>query len=105
MPAKKQKYKPFPKPPKSLVTLLGPSFILIGLGLGSGELILWPWGDGNGDAPNATELTTLGRKFANFTDYTPHSSFPYASFTGVTQSNHPQFGGNPIMGVTGHVYR
>lgn len=31
-----------PTPPKSVWKLLGPSFILIGLGLGSGELILWP---------------------------------------------------------------
>ena len=31
-----------PKPP-SLRNLIGPSFILLGLGLGSGELILWPY--------------------------------------------------------------
>ena len=29
--------------PLSLAKLLGPSFILLGLGLGSGELILWPF--------------------------------------------------------------
>src|SRR3989338_11343771 len=34
--------KPFPKAPK-LRHLIGPSFILIGLGLGSGEVILWPY--------------------------------------------------------------
>ncbi|MBU2576081.1 Nramp family divalent metal transporter [Patescibacteria group bacterium] len=34
--------KPFPKAPK-LRYLIGPSFILIGLGLGSGEVILWPY--------------------------------------------------------------
>lgn len=34
--------KPIP-PPLSFKTLLGPSFILLGLGLGSGELILWPY--------------------------------------------------------------
>lgn len=34
--------KDLPKPPK-LKSLLGPSFILLGLGLGSGELILWPY--------------------------------------------------------------
>jgi hypothetical protein len=34
--------KPFPKAPK-LRALIGPSFILIGLGLGSGEIILWPF--------------------------------------------------------------
>lgn len=32
-----------PKPPRSIFSLLGPSFILIGLGLGTGELILWPY--------------------------------------------------------------
>lgn len=30
-------------PPLSLKKLIGPSFILLGLGLGSGELILWPY--------------------------------------------------------------
>jgi hypothetical protein len=40
-----------PEPPKSLWKLLGPSFIFVGLALGSGELILWPnlvsnWGMG-----------------------------------------------------------
>ena len=34
--------KPFPKAPK-LRYLIGPSFILIGLGLGSGEIVLWPY--------------------------------------------------------------
>lgn len=34
--------KDLPAPP-SLKKLLGPSFILLGLGLGSGELILWPY--------------------------------------------------------------
>src|SRR4030066_1852869 len=31
-----------PDPPR-LSKLIGPSFILLGLGLGSGELILWPY--------------------------------------------------------------
>src|SRR3972149_7024779 len=30
-------------PPLPLKKLIGPSFILLGLGLGSGELILWPY--------------------------------------------------------------
>lgn len=34
--------KPFPEAPP-LRKLIGPSFILIGLGLGSGEIILWPF--------------------------------------------------------------
>lgn len=36
------KKRDLPKPP-SFKKLLGPSFILLGLGLGSGELILWPY--------------------------------------------------------------
>jgi len=34
--------KPFPKP-ISLKKLIGPSFIILALGLGSGEVILWPY--------------------------------------------------------------
>ena len=36
------KIKPFPKSPP-LRQLIGPSFILVGLGLGSGEIVLWPY--------------------------------------------------------------
>jgi len=42
MPNTKTQIKPFPKAPR-LRQLIGPSFILIGLGLGSGEIILWPY--------------------------------------------------------------
>lgn len=35
--------KELPDPPKSFLKILGPSFILLGLGLGSGEIILWPY--------------------------------------------------------------
>lgn len=38
----KIKTKPFPPSP-ALRQLIGPSFILVGLGLGSGEIILWPY--------------------------------------------------------------
>jgi len=38
----KSKFKDFPAP-ISLLKLMGPSFILLALGLGSGELILWPY--------------------------------------------------------------
>ncbi|MBP7875985.1 Nramp family divalent metal transporter [Candidatus Woesebacteria bacterium] len=38
----KTKHAPLPVPP-SFWRLIGPSFILLGLGLGSGELILWPY--------------------------------------------------------------
>lgn len=32
-----------PDPPSSFLKILGPSFIILGLGLGSGEVILWPY--------------------------------------------------------------
>lgn len=35
--------KPLPKAPDSVRSLIGPSFILLGLGLGTGEIILWPY--------------------------------------------------------------
>ncbi|MEO0420862.1 MAG: M14 family zinc carboxypeptidase [Pseudomonadota bacterium] len=35
------------------------------------ELVLWPWGWGNADAPNGQALTTLGRKLAFFNGYEP----------------------------------
>jgi len=38
----KNNTKPFPKP-ISLKKLIGPSFIILALGLGSGEVILWPY--------------------------------------------------------------
>ena len=38
---KETKLKDLPSPP-SLKKIIGPSFILLGLGLGSGEIILWP---------------------------------------------------------------
>lgn len=37
-----RKFKEFPAP-ISLLKLMGPSFVLLALGLGSGELILWPY--------------------------------------------------------------
>ena len=37
------KKAPFPDPPSSFLKILGPSFIILGLGLGSGEIILWPY--------------------------------------------------------------
>src|SRR3989304_10620308 len=39
---REQKTEKMPEAP-SFRKLLGPSFILLGLGLGSGELILWPY--------------------------------------------------------------
>ena len=42
MAAAKRGFKPFPKP-LPLRKLIGPSFIILALGLGSGEVILWPF--------------------------------------------------------------
>ncbi|WP_233554675.1 M14 family zinc carboxypeptidase [Deinococcus cavernae] len=38
------------------------------------ELVLWPYGDQTGAAPNGTALQSLGRKLAYFNDYTPQQS-------------------------------
>lgn len=38
------------------------------------QLVLWPWGHTYDAAPNATELTTLGRKLAYFNGYQPMQS-------------------------------
>lgn len=46
------------------------------------NLVLWPWGWTSGDAPNATGLTTLGRKFAYFNGYTPQQSNDLYGTTG-----------------------
>ena len=45
MPLQLKPYKiaTLPEPPSSFLKILGPSFIILGLGLGSGEIILWPY--------------------------------------------------------------
>lgn len=40
---KPHKIATLPDPPSSFLKILGPSFIILGLGLGSGEVILWPY--------------------------------------------------------------
>jgi hypothetical protein len=42
MSIKSLKTKPLPKAPR-LKNLIGPSFVILGLGLGSGEVVLWPY--------------------------------------------------------------
>jgi carboxypeptidase T len=39
-----------------------------------GKLVLWPWGSTSEPAPNATQLQTLGRKFAYWNDYSPEQA-------------------------------
>ena len=38
------------------------------------RLVLWPWGSTGESAPNATQLQTLGRKFAYWNDYSPEQA-------------------------------
>ncbi len=38
------------------------------------SLVLWPWGDTKGVAPNGIAMQTLGRKFAWYNKYTPEQS-------------------------------
>jgi hypothetical protein len=47
------------------------------------ELVLWPWGF-SGAAPNATALTTLGRKLAFFNGYAPQQAIELYPSDGTT---------------------
>jgi len=40
-----------------------------------GRLVLWPWGFTDDPPPNATQLQTLGRKFAYWNDHSPKQAF------------------------------
>ena len=48
------------------------------------ELVLWSWGFTNTPAPNATALTTLGRKFAYFNGYYPEQAIGLYPTDGTT---------------------
>ncbi len=48
------------------------------------ELVLWPWGWTDTNAPNATQLQTLGRKFAYFNGYTPQEAYALYATDGTT---------------------
>lgn len=49
-----------------------------------GELVLWPWGWTGTDAPNHTQLQTLGRKYAFYNEHTPHQSYELYPTNGTT---------------------
>ncbi len=49
-----------------------------------GELVLWPWGWTDVDAPNNTQLQTLGRRLAYFTDYFPQQGYELYPTTGTS---------------------
>ena len=38
------------------------------------QLVLWPWGETEAPAPNASQLQTMGRRLAFFNGYTPQQS-------------------------------
>jgi hypothetical protein len=45
-----------------------------------GDLVLWPWSfDGYGQAPNAAQLRTIGRKFVTFNSYIPTGALWYTA--------------------------
>jgi len=40
-----------------------------------GQLVLWPWGFDNQDAPNGSAFQSLGRKFSYFNGYNPQQAY------------------------------
>ena len=50
----------------------------------SGKLVLWPWGFSNQLAGNATQLQTLGRKFAFFNNHYPQQAIGLYPADGAT---------------------
>ena len=51
-----------------------------------GQLVLWPWGFVPDPAPNASQLQTLGRKFAYFNGHSPQQAFSLYPTDGTTDS-------------------
>ncbi len=51
------------------------------------ELVLWPWGWTSTNAPNFTQLQTLGRKMAYFNDYSPQKSYSLYPTDGTTDDH------------------
>ncbi len=49
-----------------------------------GQLVLWPWGNTFTNAPNHTQLQTLGRKLAHFTSYYPEQASGLYTVSGST---------------------
>jgi hypothetical protein len=48
------------------------------------QLVLWPWGYTQTDAPNGAAMQTLGRRFAWFNSYTPEQSIELYITDGTT---------------------
>jgi len=51
-----------------------------------GRLVLWPWGWTPNPSPNATQLQTLGRKFAYFNGHEPKQGYGLYPTDGTTTS-------------------
>lgn len=49
------------------------------------ELVIWPWGWTNTDAPNHEQLQTLGRKMAYFNHYLPEQAYNLYETTGSNE--------------------
>ncbi|MGA1865572.1 MAG: M14 family metallopeptidase, partial [bacterium] len=49
-----------------------------------GRLVLWPWGWTPDPSPNATQLQTLGRKFAYFNNHSPEQAYGLYPIDGDT---------------------
>lgn len=49
-----------------------------------GQLLLWPWGGTTTQAPNGTQLQTLGRKYAYFNNHLPEQSIYLYATDGTT---------------------
>jgi carboxypeptidase T len=52
-----------------------------------GRLVLWPWGFTSGQAPNATALQTLGRKYAYWNSHTPQQAYALYATDGTTDDH------------------
>jgi uncharacterized membrane protein/murein tripeptide amidase MpaA len=63
------------------------------------QLVLWPWGWTSQDAPNHTQLQTLGRKFAYFNGYQPMQSYNLYQTSGT--SDEFAYG---TLGVAGYTF-
>lgn len=63
------------------------------------ELVLWPWGSTNAQAPNGAALQTLGRRFAWYNGYTPMQSIGLYPTDGTTEG--PSYG---ELGVAAYTF-
>jgi hypothetical protein len=49
-----------------------------------GDLVMWPWGHSYDAAPNASQLETIGRKFAFLNGYIPHQDSDLYEASGIS---------------------